>query len=406
MQSTATIVVALLCGIPGCVAAAYALQLVVLSIAAGFYRQERPGRAPLSRLTVLVPAHDEALLIARCVHSLREQTYPADLYQVVVIADNCSDATALLARAAGADTVMIRNVPELRSKGHALRWAMDRILSSATAPDAVVIVDADSVADTDFLMRLVEPFEAGARAVQCDDVLESDGRGQAALSEAAFLLANRVRSAGRAVLGMSAHLFGNGMLFSSELLRAKPWNAYSSAEDLEYSLDLRASGERIAFAGAAELRSPAAPTAEASATQQVRWLGGQAHMIRTRAPRLVREAVTKRRPSLALVAFELCSPPLGFLAAGAVGGCLVVAGLVLADVAAVWDLAPWLFAVIAIPLYVLIGLRTGRAPSSAYRALMRAPMFILSRPLHARRLLSFAGDTWVRTERRPDGVPR
>ncbi|MGH3262541.1 MAG: glycosyltransferase family 2 protein, partial [Trebonia sp.] len=273
MQSTATTVVAVLCAIPGCLAAAYALHLVALAIAAGFYRQERHGCPPVSRLMVLVPAHDEALLITRCIDSLREQTYPTGLYAVLVIADNCSDDTAMLARAAGADAVMTRDVPELRSKGHALRWAMDQILPSATAPDAVVIVDADSVAAPDFLTRLVEPFEAGARAVQCDSVIESDGRGQAALREAAFLLATRVRSAGRAVLGMSGHLFGNGMLLSSDLLRARPWNAYSSAEDVEYSLNLRAGGVRIAFAGAAQLRSPAAPTAEASATQQLRWLG-------------------------------------------------------------------------------------------------------------------------------------
>src|SRR5262245_54143654 len=85
----------LLLGLP---VAAVALYQVVLALAAFFYRGFEAGDAdrkpPETRVAVLVPAHDEAELIARCVRSLLDQTYPSDRYEVVVIADNCSDDTA------------------------------------------------------------------------------------------------------------------------------------------------------------------------------------------------------------------------------------------------------------------------------------------------------------------------
>ena len=189
---------------------------------------------PRKRIAVLVPAHDEAALIARCVQSLQAQTYPSRLYDVIVVADNCSDATASIARSAGAD-VLVRDEPDARGKGRALRWAFDRVLRRPIPPDAVVVVDADSVADPCFLSALVRPFESGASAVQGESLLAEDGSRAASLRAAAFLLVNRVRPAGRSALGLPCDLTGNGMLLSSELLRAYPWDAFTSAEDLEYT---------------------------------------------------------------------------------------------------------------------------------------------------------------------------
>jgi hypothetical protein len=383
----------------GVIVAAAGLYGLTVSVAALFFRAPATSQRPSTRLVVLVPAHDESALIARCVRSLRDQDYPRSLYRVVVIADNCTDDTAARAAGAGADVVLERLAPGARGKGHALRWAMDRMIGDPGV-DAFVVVDADSIADRAFLVRLVQPLDAGARAVQGESLLDAGDRGAGSLRASAFLLINRVRPAGRAVLGLPmTHLAGNGMLLTRELLLEKPWEAYTSAEDLEYSLDLQVDGIRIVYASGAVLLSPAAPNGRAAAQQQLRWEGGKFHLARTRLPGLVARAVRERRPALLGVALDLAVPPIGWLTAAAVAGSVAVATLAAVTPVPLWTLTPWLVGLCSIPVSVLVGLRAAGAPRSAYRALLRAPLLVLGKPLGAARLLRFRGDTWVRTER-------
>ena len=384
----------------GCVAAGFALYLLLLSVAALFYRDPVLAPPPRTRLDVLIPAHDESALIGRCVRSLRKQTYPSEFYRVIVLADNCSDDTAALASDAGAHVVMTRSEPESRGKGRALRWAFDRLLTDEVAADALVVVDADSVAEPDFLARLVRPFEAGARAVQGESLLYAGDSETAALRVSAFLLVNRVRPMGRSVLGLPAtHLAGNGMLIARELLLAHPWEAFTSAEDLEYSLRLQSEGVRIAFAGGAVLMSPAAPNAQAAAVQQLRWEGGKVYLARTELPRLLRRALGERRAALLGVGFDLAVPPLGSLAVVAAGGSglSVLCGAM--GLIPGWAVFPWLAAIASIPPMVVIGLRAGHAPKAAYAGLLQAPLFLLAKPARMYRVLRFRSDSWVRTER-------
>jgi cellulose synthase/poly-beta-1,6-N-acetylglucosamine synthase-like glycosyltransferase len=400
----AMIVLAVLIAVVGAFAAAFALYLVAIAAASAFYSQTLDGFSPHTRLVVLIPAHDEELLIARTVSSLLAQSYPRKLYRIVVIADNCADQTAAAATAAGADTVMVRHDLAARGKGRALRWAMDQILAGAEPPDAIVSIDADTIADPELLCALAERFEAGAEAVQSDYRAIGDGSAAAALRETAFLVMNRVRPAGRNVLGMSAGLVGNGWLLGSALLRRRPWEAFTSTEDREYSLELQTDGVIVTFAGAAAVHAPTAPTHAAAATQQERWEGGWASLMRTRLPGLLAIAVRRRSPRLLMVAFDLALPPLGLLAAGALAGLVLSGTGILAGAWSAWSALPWLVALLSVGVYVIGGLFAVGAPPSAYRALLHAPGFILAKPLSLRRTLSFRGDTWVRTERVTDGV--
>src|SRR5207244_1957352 len=102
--------------------------------------------------------------------------------------------------------------------------------------------------------------------------------------------------------------------------------AFTSTEDIEYAVKLRAAGIRPAFAAGAIVDSPTAPTAEAATQQQLRWEGGKVHVARTQIPRLVAAAVRTGRLSLLDAAVELAVPPLGLLAAAAIAG--TVAGVV------------------------------------------------------------------------------
>jgi 1,2-diacylglycerol 3-beta-glucosyltransferase len=398
------IVGGMLLAVMGCIAAAFGSYLILLALASFFYSQSIEGFTPRSRLVVHVPAHNEETLVARTVRSLLAQSYPRELFQVAVIADNCTDRTAAVAAAAEADIVMVRNVPEARGKGHALRWAIDRVLGADAPADAIVSVDADTITDPDLLLALAERLECGEQAVQSDYRAFGDGSDASELRKAAFLLFNRVQPAGRYVLGRSAWLVGNGWLLSAQLLRRRPWAAFTSTEDREYSVDLQLDGVRVAFAGAAAVHAPTAPSRQAAETQQLRWEGGWASLLRARLPQLLSEARRRRAPGLLMSAFDLAVPPLGLLAAGAVAGLLISGAVALAGAWSPWLVVPWIIACASVSLYVVIGFIAADAPRAAYRALLHAPLFVLAKPLSLRRTLGFRGDTWVRTERANEDV--
>ncbi len=386
-----------------------ALYLLVLSVAALFYKQGQPPVAPAApaspsrRLAVLVPAHNEADYIARCVRSLEAQSYPRRLYETVVVADNCDDDTAHLAMAAGA-RVMVRRNPGLRGKGYALRWAMERLLEAEEAPDAIVIVDADTVADREFLERLTRPLEEGAEAVQGESLISERGSWRAALQAAAFLLVNRTRPSGQAVLHLPCNLAGNGMLLTSQLLRAQPWSAFTSAEDLEYTIELRLRGVRPVFARGALLYSPGVNGRRAADQQRLRWVGGKLHVARRQIPALVARSLATRRPELLEPALHLAVPPLALLVSGIGLGTIICLPLVATGLLAPWAWAPWLMAAVLVPAEVLVGLKAADAPRWAYRAMARAPLFVCAKCVTAYRLLGFQSNTWVRGHRPGDPV--
>lgn len=325
---------------------------------------------------MVVPAHDEELLVARCVQSLFNQDYPADRFRVVVVSDNSSDSTASIARSAGAE-VMVRDQPDARGKGHALRWATDRLLAETEPPDAIVIVDADSVADPLLLAGLAAELEAGHEVVQADyTLLEESGPVISEMARAGFLLFHRVRFLGRARLGMAANLVGNGMLFSRRVLDAHPWTAFTGVEDLEQSIHLRLAGIRPRFAPAAHVAGPGPASGAGALRQRLRWEGGRFHVVRRQLVFLIRTAVVRRDPRLLDAAIDLATPPLALLSLSVTAGALLSATSAAAGLVPWWAAAPWAIAVVAIPLFVVIGLWSAGAPAKTWRILLGGPMFM------------------------------
>ena len=397
-----------LLAIPGAVLAGVSVYLLTLAIAAVFYRRTETAVAstPSSRLVVLVPAHNEEGLVPRCVASLQAQTYPNDLYRVIVIADNCTDRTVSVARNAGAE-VMVRDQPEAPGKGRALRWAMDRLLATPEPPDAIVVVDGDSVADPDLLVALESELARGYPAVQADYRMLDDEHGspRSRLVAAGFLLFHRVRFSGRARLGMAANLVGNGMLFSGAVLRAHPWSAFTGVEDLEYSIDLRLAGIRPRFAAAGTVFGPGPASRAGELRQRLRWEGGRFHVVKTRLWTIVRTALARRDASLLDAALDLATPPLGLLSMAIAAGFSVTGLAILAHLAAAWSLAPWAGAVVAVPAYVVIGLRVAGAPTSAWRAVLKAPLYVAWKSFaYLWVVRGFDPNRWDRTDRAGDSL--
>ncbi len=373
---------------------AYLLGLAALAAGDGDDNDDPPPGTPL-HFTVLVPAHDEESGIGPALERLRAQSYPTDRFEVVVIADNCTDATADRSRAIGV-TVWERHAPDDRGKGQALAWAIARLQAADSSGDAVAVVDADCLASANLLSAFDAQLRNGARAVQAVyDVANPEASPAAALRWAGFALMHRVRPRGRRRLGLSSDLFGTGMAFRTELLREIPWTSFSVTEDAEYHLRLVEAGERVAFAPTARVESPM-PTTHAQATeQQMRWESGNATLLRRTFPRLLAAGVRERDADRLHAALEQLVPPqTALVGANAV---MLAAAAALRQRRAVAFGGAVLCGQVA---YVLLGLRVARAPVTVYRALAHTPRLILAKlPLFARISTGGATSTWMPTQR-------
>jgi len=403
--SGVSLAVTILIAIPGLVMLATTGYLVALAVAALRYRPPAEAADPPGATTVMVviPAHNEELLIGRCLATLRNQTYPSDRYGILVVADNCTDHTASVAARAGA-SVLERVDPTRRGKGWALQFAIDTLLARPDAPRAVIIVDADGECDARLVETLTGVMNAGARVVQADDALDGGGSSRATLRAAAFTLVNRVRPQGRAVFGLPCSLQGSGMLFSRGVLEAFPWNAFSAIEDMEYGLRLREAGVGVVYTSGTRILHSAPSTAAASDVQQERWVGGKFALMRTHGPRLVRAAFRQRRAALVDAVIELAMPPLALAAAGIVAGVVVAAVCVSTGVTSSVPLIIWGASALLLCGFVVVGFIAGQVPGAAWRALPAAPTLVLSRVLRLRRVVGYDADSWVRTPRPGEGV--
>lgn len=373
-----------------------AYLLVLLAAAAAGRRRAIPPDPAGEELTfvVLVPAHDEEPVIAATLDSLTALDYPPERVDVVVVADNCTDATAAVARNAGA-TVLEREDPTRRGKGHALAWAFDRILEQRPDVEAVCVVDADCAVSPNLLRAVDRRLRNGAVAVQVDNVVANPEAGHAAaLRFAAFTLLSTVRCLGKTSLGLSAGLLGTGMGFRRELLERVPWESFSVTEDAEQHLRLVAAGERVVFAPEARVESSMPTSLRQTRQQQERWEGGRAMLVREWLPRLLREGIARRDAVRVHAALEPLVPPQSLLFAA--NALLAVAAVVVRPVRALA-----LVNLVGQVAFVLGGLRVAAAPPAAYRALAAAPALVAMKlSLFARMLLRGGPEKWVRTERR------
>lgn len=361
-----------------------------------------PKAAPLAkklaRFVVVVPAHDEELQIATTVGSLKALDYPADLFRVLVVADNCSDATAAKARAAGAE-VLERKHDSLRGKGYALEYAFNFVLSEGLT-DAVVVVDADTLVSKSLLRSFAGHLEAGALAVQAEyGVSNPFASWRTQLMTVALAMFHRVRSLGRERLGVSAGLRGNGMCFSTELLRTHPHKAFGLVEDVEYSIAIGRAGVRIAYADEAKVYGEMVSSAKASQTQRQRWEGGRMALVKQELPGLIAQALRQRSAMLMDLALDVAIPPLSYLGLAVVVGLSLEAGLlILGHVMPGASALLWALNAACLIAYVVRGVMLSGLGWRGVWALLFAPAYVLWKVL----LMLKPGrkdGAWIRTRR-------
>lgn len=371
MSLILTIVLSLL-ALPAVLSCGYLLLLTLLSA---------KGSPPLAgarrrRFDVIVPAHNEALMIERCIASLRQLDWPAADFRIRVVADNCDDDTADRARHAGA-AVLERRDTLLLGKGYALDYAFGRSLREAWA-DAVVIVDADTVVSANLLSAFATRLERGAGAMQARyGVLNPWMHWRTRLMAIAYGAFHDLRSLARERLRLSCGLRGNGWCVSCDLLRRHPCVAFSQTEDLEYGIDLGLAGERVHYVDEAHADAEMFIGETSSAVQRQRWESGRLQLMRRRTWPLLRRALMQRDRVCLDLALDLLILPLSQV--------VLYVGLLTASAAfiAVWQPAarPWLWVGLAcagaLLLYVLRGWQLSGLSLRALPDLARAPFFVL-----------------------------
>jgi cellulose synthase/poly-beta-1,6-N-acetylglucosamine synthase-like glycosyltransferase len=377
--------------------------LLLLTCGAALYRPRlRPSPAQNRRIGLLIPAHNEELLLGTVLDRLRTLDYPPDRYTLFVIADNCADRTAETAREHGAE-VMERFDAERRGKGYALEWALQRLLPDSRRFDAFLILDADSILSENFLRVMNAALEEGHSAVQgYYTVLNREEGWRTRLMACALAMAHWVRPRGRNAFGLSDGLKGNGMCFSRETLERIPWSGESITEDIEYTIRLVTANIRIEFAPEAVVFAQMPTTSKQAASQRQRWEGGRYGLLR-RAIALLGQGIASRRLIVIDRALELIIPPFAELftlpVLGLLGGALWA--ILAPDSSAAWG-ALWAWGAILAGeiLYLAAGLAIARVPLSVASALLFAPFYIVWKfVLYGAMLLQRGAGGWKRTER-------
>jgi len=363
---------------------------------------KRPGPArEHRRFAVLIPAHNEELLLPRLLASLRSVDYPPQMYDLHVVADNCGDKTATVAREFQA-VVHERRDEDHRGKGYALNWALSRIQGPGSAYDAYVVIDADSVVSKNFLHVLNRHLNRGDRVVQASYLVLNRGRSWVSgLSFIALALFNHLRPRGRDALGLSAGLSGNGMCFASSILDDHRWVAFSLTEDSLFHIQLVRAGIRVRFSPWVTVLAEQPTSLRQARSQSVRWERGRFQLTFAFAPRLLVEGLRRRDLVRLGVVADQMVPQFSILSAGIVA--CAAAGLLL-HMMTVFIVTMVLLA--GELVYMLVGLHLVEAKGRDYLALLLSPVYAIWKIWTiAIAALHLQDTSWVRTPRSGEDSP-
>jgi cellulose synthase/poly-beta-1,6-N-acetylglucosamine synthase-like glycosyltransferase len=369
-----------------------AAYLAFILVGAWLYRREEGSSE--KRIAVVIPAHDEESGLATTIERIRASDYDSDLYEIFVIADNCTDATSSVASELGAIAVERSDVQN-RGKGQALDWFLNHHAQLLEPFDTVLFVDADMLIDDRFLAEISSAISTeGVHAVQgCYVVANPEESFRTAATFTSFSVVNHVRPMGRAFWGGTAGLKGGGMAFSKELLLEMGWPAHSIAEDAELTCTLLLEGHRVAYCPTAVVTSSMATTAEQSKVQQERWEAGRWQVLTEYLPQFLRAGFASPKWYYMDAILDLLVAPTSMFVA------LVCASAALAA----W-VAPgllWLSAVFfSVPVALhLSGLIMLRAPFGVWLRLSALPIYMGWKVLLLLSLLRKRPIGWNRTPR-------
>ena len=391
MMTIATVLLFLL-AVPAVLACAYLLLLTLLSA-------RLPVQDPSKRdikFDVIVPSHNESSIIAHTVASLKKIDWPADRHRIIVVADNCTDNTAQIARDAGA-VVLERHDTTQRGKGYALKFVFKESADLGWA-DAVVVVDADVEVSTNLLSAIAARLERGAQAVQVHyGILNPNVSWRTRLITIAKAAFHSVRSRARERLGFSCGIRGNGWCVTHQLLRQVPYHAFSLTEDVEYGIELGIAGYRVHYAEEAHSDAEMVSGEQAARKQRQRWEDGRFQLIRNKTVPLLAQAIKQPSRICLDLALDLIVLPLSYVVINVLLLSVFAAGFA-------WFMPVtigWLWLAFAcfgvLILYVFRGWQLSGTGTRGLIDFMHAPGFLLWKLVLM--LSRRESKEWVKTER-------
>lgn len=341
------------------------LGLAIYNLLTSLPGWTNPSPAPpgprSQRFVVVVPSHNEERVVAGLVGDLLAQDYPTDLFEVWVLADHCSDATASVAAAAGA-AVAVREDGE-GGKGAALGWFLER---NPLGDRALVILDADNRVPPDLLARFSDELDAGHRALQAYlDISNPDRSIITVASALSYWASNRMVQLSRRNLGWTADLGGTGMCLTAKAVEAAGGFGTTMTEDQEMGVCLFEVGISVVWLHDVKVRDEKPALAVVAVRQRARWASGRRAVARAHTGRLI----GMRSLAAFDLALRLNQPSrMGMAMVSAILSVLAAIGVPL------WDWRVWAitaFVQLATPLAFLV---RDRVPA---RYLVRYPLLVI-----------------------------
>lgn len=349
-----------------------------------------------TQAVILMPAHNEEKGITRTIAALAPIL--TDRTRLIVVADNCSDDTARIARAAGAQ-VIERFDAGARGKGYALAFGRDHMMSDP--PDVVIVLDADCDIDPASTAILADEAERHSVPIQANYRMHPElaASPMVQISNFAFLVKNSIRQRGMARLGAPALLNGTGMAFPWPIFANAPLASANIVEDLALGIDLSLRNHPPRFCNAASVWSSAAGHRD-TLGQRTRWEHGFVATARSHGLRLLRRALARADPGLAWLGLHLLVPPLALLFLLGAGALAITAALIWFG-ATVYSAALLGGLMVASAIAVLAAWARYGRDTLAPATLLRLPLYILWKiPIYLR-LIRRPETEWIRTSR-PD----
>ena len=227
-----------------------------------------------NRFMAIIPAHNEAAVVANLVESLKKQDYPKELYDIYVIADNCTDNTAQIARDAGA-IVFERFDDTKKTKGFALQWFLAQKIEEDAPYDAFCVFDADNIADKGFLKAMNKKLCQGETVVQGYRDIKNPSDNWITAGYAIFYWTmNRFYHLARYNIGLSPLLNGTGFMVRFDIIKPTGWDTKTLTEDIEFSLKNIIEGRKLGWATDAIVYDEQPTSFKQSWSQRTRWTVG------------------------------------------------------------------------------------------------------------------------------------
>ena len=226
------------------------------------------------KFMAIIPAHNEEAVIKNLVESLNSQDYPKELYDVYVIADNCTDATAEIAKKAGAK-VYKRFDAEHKTKGFALNWFLQQKIKEDADYDAFCVFDADNIVDKNFLKNMNKKLCQGEEIVQGYRDIKNPTDSWITAGYAIFYwMMNRFYHLARYNLGLSPLINGTGFMVKFDVVKPNGWQTITLTEDIEFSLINISKGRKLGWATDAIVYDEQPVHFDQSWSQRSRWTVG------------------------------------------------------------------------------------------------------------------------------------